>query len=247
MANRVDWQNAVDTNVDSKNINSIYLTGAGHIDYEFKGVSRDSALGWQETVWGGDLTRSTDFILTNIDDVDFGLVARLEISYKYMNVQDYKVLSEIATQRVCYATYYNRQTASWVIRQEMSFTGNELAKLHTYGTKYLGEFDVSIKLVATNRDRADLIGSSFAITFNANGGADNRAVKPETGGLRWSSALKLPVEATSSTSTDGFYRSGYHLVGWNTAADGSGGAYLPNQPITVWSAMTLYAQWEAST
>lgn len=239
MSVRVDWQHAVNANIDGRDIDKVYLTGAGYVDYPFAGIARDSAMGWNETVWGGDLTRSTDFVMTNIDDVDFGLVARLELSYKYMNVQDYKVLNEIATQRVCYATYFNRQKGQWVIRQEMAFTGNELEKLHTYGAKYLGELGIKIKLVATNRDRIDIIGNSFSITLNANGGTDNRTDKPEYGKtFRWSSAFKLPAS--------GFTRTGYAFTGWNTAADGTGGSYLLGQSITIWDNTTLYAQWRAN-
>lgn len=239
MGVRVNWQNAINTNSGGRDLDTIYLTGAGYVDYPFKGIARDSAMGWEETAWGGDLTRSTDFVLTNIDDVDFGLVERLEVSYKYMNVQDYVVLNKIATQRVCYATHFNRQKGEWVERQEMAFTGNELDKLHTYGPKYLGQVGVKIKLVATNRDRADIIGSSYQIVLNANGGIDNRTVKPEQNKqFRWSSSFKLPAS--------GFTRSGYTLAGWNTNANGSGGAYLPGQSITVWEGMTFYAQWRAN-
>ena len=79
-----------------RQLDTIYFTGAGYVDYPIKGISRDSALGWEEPVWGGDLTRSLDFVLTNIEDVAYGLVARCEISYKYMNVQDYIDLMRIS-------------------------------------------------------------------------------------------------------------------------------------------------------
>lgn len=40
-----------------------------------------------------------------------------------------------------------------------------------------------------------------------------------------------------------FTRSGYKLIGWNTAANGSGTGYLPSATIQLTGALTLYAVW----
>ena len=40
---------------------------------------------------------------------------------------------------------------------------------------------------------------------------------------------------------------GYHFVGWNTKADGTGTAYDPNDSFTITEDTTLYAQWAANT
>lgn len=170
MGAKVDYKNKVVV-PDAKNgdgtrqLNTLYFTGAGYVDYPIQGVSRDSALGWEEPVWGGDLTRSTDFVLTNILEVDYGLVARLEVSYKYLNVSDYKALCEIAKERVCNVTYFNYEKAEWVINQEFAFTKQEKSKLYAFGTDYLGLLGVSIKLVATNRDRVGIIEDKYAISY----------------------------------------------------------------------------------
>ena len=203
------------------------------MDYPIKGISRDSALGWEEPVWGGDLTRSTDFVLTNILDVDYGLVARLEVSYKYLNVQDYIALCKIAKERVCNVTYFNYEKGEWVINQEFAFTKQEKSKLYAFGTEYLGLLDVSVKLVATNRDKTDLRATDFTITYNANGGSGTVASQS----AKWGDNLDI---ATSS----GLSYSGQTFKEWNTMANGKGGHYMPNQHKTMWENMTLYAIWE---
>jgi uncharacterized repeat protein (TIGR02543 family) len=38
-------------------------------------------------------------------------------------------------------------------------------------------------------------------------------------------------------------RSGYFFAGWNTAADGSGTTYQPNQTFALSNNVTLYAKW----
>lgn len=195
MGNQIDYANKETV----RDLDTIYITGGGYIDYPFKGISRDSAMGWEEAVWGGDLTRSQDFVLTNIDDVNFGLVARCEISYKYMNIQDYKALMQISKQRTCRVTFYNREKAEWEVAREMSFTGNELGKLYAFGTDYLGVTDISIKLVATNRDKEDLISSICRVTYNPNGGSGNIESQTAT----WSDGFKLS-DGNNFTPPSGF-------------------------------------------
>lgn len=238
MGVKIDYKNKIIVpnapNGDGKRqLDTIYFTGAGYVDYPIKGISRDSALGWEEPVWGGDLTRSTDFVLTNILDVDYGLVARLEVSYKYLNVQDYIALCKIAKERVCNVTYFNYEKGVWVVNQEFAFTKQEKSKLYAFGTEYLGLLDVSVKLVATNRDKTDLISTDFTITYNANGGSGTVASQS----AKWGDNLDI---ATSS----GLSYSGKTFKEWNTMANGKGGHYMPNQHKTMWENMTLYAIWE---
>ncbi len=237
MGVKIDYQNKIIVpnapNGDGKRqLDTIYFTAAGYVDYPIKGISRDSALGWEEPVWGGDLTRSTDFVLTNILDVDYGLVARLEVSYKYLNVQDYIVLCKIAKERVCNVTYFNYEKGEWVVNQEFAFTKQEKSKLYAFGKEYLGLLDVSVKLVATNRDKTGLIATNFTITYNANGGSGTVASQS----AKWGDNLDI---ATSS----GLSYRGKTFKEWNTQANGKGGHYLPNQHKTMWENMTLYAIW----
>lgn len=238
MGVKIDYQNKIivpnaPNGNGKRQLDTIYFTGAGYVDYPIKGISRDSALGWEEPVWGGDLTRSTDFVLTNILDVDYGLVARLEVSYKYLNVQDYIALCKIAKERVCNVTYFNYEKGEWVVNQEFAFTKQEKSKLYAFGTEYLGLLDVSVKLVATNRDKTDLIATDFTITYNANGGSGTVASQS----AKWGDNLDI---ATSS----GLSYSGKTFKEWNTKADGvDGSRYMPNQHKTMWENMTLYAIW----
>lgn len=243
MAVKVDYANKIDTSAinpvnANEGIDVVYLTGAGYIDYPFRGISRDSALGWEEAVWGGDLTRSSNFVLTNITDVNYGKVARLEFSYKYMNVLDYEVLMEISKQRVCYATYFNRETGKWTIRQEMAFTGNELGKLYAFGVDYIGTMDVKIKLVATNRD---MIEKTFNISFNKNNSSATGSIANYT--VKWSKNTSYKKAASIKGNT-AFALPGYEIKYFSTNPDGTGKKYLPNQDITIFGDLTLYAQWE---
>ena len=251
MGVKIDYQHKI----IAEDLDTIYITGGGFIRRAFKGVSRDSAWGWEEPVWGGDLTRSLDFVLTNIEDVAYGLVARCEISYKYMNVQDYIDLCRIAKERVVTVDYFNREKGERVI-QEMAFTGNELGKLYAFGTDYIGTQDVKIKLVATNREKADLIKSTKEITYNANGGiiTDNGSITSSSPivNVKWSDNTILYGKTFSYTLNDVVHnctitKEGSKLAYWATKdKDGNYDRYyLPEQHITVWENLTLYAIWES--
>ena len=228
MANAIDYTNSI----NNADLDTIYLTGAGYVNRPFKGISRESAWGWEEPTWGGDLTRSSDFVMTNIDEVDFGKVARCEISYKYMNNDDYFALRKIAKERHCVANFYNRDTGERVT-QEMAFTKSEMEKLYKFGVDLLGCTNIKVSMVATNRDKVDLIKSLCTISYNNNGGTGSISNQSAI----WSNNITL-VDGTAFTKT------GYNLKEFNTASDGSGWSYLPNQSITVFNDLTLYAIWE---
>lgn len=256
MGVKVDYANKI----NAQDLDTIYITGGGFIRRAFKGVSRDSAWGWAEPVWGGDLTRSTDFILTNILDVNFGLVPRCEISYKYMNVQDYIDLMKISKERVVKVDFFNRESGQRETR-EMAFTGNELGKLYAFGTDYLGVQDVKIKLVATNRENAKLINTKKNVTFNMNGGVFTDGKTGETSNQKiknvlWSDNIELLGASNSYTEksgedkityTDTITKDGYNLAYWATKdPQGNYDRYFePYQSVTIWENMDLYAIWEA--
>ena len=240
MSVKVDYKNKINTKSinpvnPNDSIDVFYITGAGYIDYPFRGISRDSSLGWEEPVWGADLTRSaTDFVLTNIEDVDYGLVARVEVSYKYMNVQDFIALRKIAKERVCKVTYFNYEKGEWVRNQEMTFTKHEQAKLYAFGADYLGLMNVSVKLVATNRDRVGMVSAKHTITYRANGAT---GTVPETETASWGGIITI-------AQPTGLSKTGKTFKRWNTSSAGTGESYLPNNTKTMWEDMILYAIWE---
>jgi uncharacterized repeat protein (TIGR02543 family) len=72
----------------------------------------------------------------------------------------------------------------------------------------------------------------YIITFNSNGGSGTMAAE------------------TNSTSTaltiNSFVRTGYTFAGWNTAANGTGTAYVNGAIYPFTASTTLYAQWTAN-
>ena len=74
------------------------------------------------------------------------------------------------------------------------------------------------------------------LTYNANGGEG--ATNPATGA----------AGESETVAENGFVRSGYTFIGWNTQADGKGTAYKPGDIFTLTDKDTvLYAQWSKNS
>ena len=210
-------------------IGKVYITGAGYQNRPF--VVGYDTIGWNETVWGGELTRSNKFTLENIDDVEIGQVPQCTIVFKYIKIQDFVVIQELLRERHITVTYYDIDYNTWVTH-EMAITGNDRKKIYSYGRKILGVQDFTIKMVGTNND-VEYVDRT--ITYNANGGT----------GVEITKTFSIGDQMTTLTEEESnFSKTGYAIASWNTKADGSGKTYLLGQSVTVWKDLTLYAIWE---
>lgn len=210
-------------------IGKVYITGAGYVEYPFT-TSRDS-IGWNETVWGGQLNRSRKFTLENINDVEIGQVPQCTIVFKLLKIEDFIILQELLRERHITLKYFDIDYGEWV-EHDMAITGNDRKKIYSYGRKIIGMQDVTVKFVGTNLDNEYV---DKTITYKANGGS----------GSDIEETYAVADQVTLLNENDSqFVRSGYSIAYWNTKADGTGKTYLLNQSITLWKDLTLYAIWE---
>ena len=85
---------------------------------------------------------------------------------------------------------------------------------------------------------AQWIINTYSLSYNGNGNDAGTAPATQTGDYR----TALTVEA----NIGGLARNGYTFTGWNTAADGSGTAYVAGDTFTIPASDTaLYARWTA--
>ena len=82
---------------------------------------------------------------------------------------------------------------------------------------------------------------SFTLGYDFNGEGD--AVSDAVPG----SVQGGPGSPITAALQGGMYRPYYRFTGWNTAANGTGTAYVPGTPVLLDHNITLYAQWEALT
>lgn len=218
-------------------INTVYITGGGYTRKAFTGLGRDT-MGWNETVWGGNLTRSNTFALENIDDVEIGQVPQCTLVFKYIKIEDFIILQRLLKERHLIVDYFDFDKGERVIH-EMAITGNERKKVYSLRNYINGICDFTIKLVGTNRkvegtDDYEL-NVDLTVTYNGNGATSG-------------TTKTLNYQVTDQISTDDgsdYAKPGYHIKEWNTKADGTGQSYGLNASITLWQSMTLYAIWEA--
>ena len=211
-------------------LNAVYITGGGFINKKFTGLSRDS-MGWNEVVWGANLTRSNTFSLENIDDVDIGQVPQCTLVFKYMSIETFIEIQALLKERHLIVNYFDMDLGQRVTH-EMAITGNERKKFYSRGNALMGVQDLTIKLVATNRDRELL---DCTVSYDLNGGTTTSDYSP---------TIYSQSEQVEIASGIDVFKSGYHLKEWNTKADGTGQSYAPNTSITIWNSLLLYAIWE---
>lgn len=227
--NRIDFsENGIGS------IGSIYITGGGFIEREFKGLSPDSAFGWNELVWKKTPNRTGSFAFTNMDSVDVGQVARCELTIKFMNIQDYMDLRQIlCNSRHFTVKFFNRDIGDWDVR-DMYCTEQTIAKLLSLKKSVVAGIDVTIKFVGTNLDLD--YSTKYSISYNLNGGSGT--IEGKTG-ISYGKNYKID-SADKINPPSGKSR----LIKFSTNPDGTGWSFLPNQNIIVFKNFNLYAIWE---
>lgn len=132
---------------------------------------------------------------------------------------------------------YNTAKAIWAsslnpTRTGYTFTGWN-TKADGAGTSYSAGANYSTNANATLYAQWRI--NTWAVTYNGNG---------STGG---STAAQTKTYGQSLTlRSNGFTRTGYNFVNWNTKADGSGTGYNAGASYTGNAALTLYAQWKVA-
>lgn len=235
-----NYKNAYD--FKEKSIGTIYLTGAGFVNEPFKGSSPTSLYGWQELIWKKTPPRNSILVFNTMDDIDVGLVARCEISYEYMNYEQFIKLRKIVNrERHFMATFFDVDEKKWTTR-DMYCTESSKNQLHTLGQKLIGMRGVTLKLVGTNLDISDFVETDngisvilqkYNITYN---GCEAYGVAPTNIVASYSEQVRLSDNSWVTTVPEGKY-----IDGWVAKRNGNIiGYYGFNQSITVWNDLELY-------
>lgn len=131
-------------------------------------------------------------------------------------------------------------TENGFVKTGYVFTGWN-TKADGSGTRYTNRQSV-INLTATDGDVINLYAQwrpiTYTIKFDGNG-----ATKGST------KTMEMIYDQAKNLSPNGFTRTSYNFLGWNTRADGSGTIYTDKQTVknlttTDGATITLYAQWE---
>ena len=100
----------------------------------------------------------------------------------------------------------------------------------SYGEGSGYSFNAALALYA-QWTAVSVVANTYVASFNANGGTGSMSPESSNTG--------------ASLSANAFSRSGYTFSGWNTAANGSGTAYIGGANYGFGASVTLYAQWSA--
>ena len=150
-------------------------------------------------------------------------------------------------------TFDNTITISNPTRTGYTFTGWTANGLDT-STAYCGLnqwTDSSIKVSETSFK--NLRSTSGTVTIIANWNANKYTVQYNGNGNTGGSTASqtFTYDQTSTLQYNGFTKTGYVFIGWNTQANGSGTSYIAGQSVKNLTSInggtvTLYAQWQAT-
>ena len=236
-------------------IGSIYLTGGGFVDREFKGIGTNSQWGWQELTWLKTPSRDKTFAFTNIDNIDVGLIPRCEIEIPYTNIDDYMDLRKIVgRERYFQATFFDVDEGDWVTRT-MYCSENSKQKLFTLKQSLIGAMNLTIKLVGTNTDTEEVISiqedgveeelypvKMLNVSYNLNGGSFSGSDYDYDSIQKHYYSSQVTIAPAKNISAP----SGLHFKYWATKNNNGeyNMCYGANQKTTLWNDLELYAVWE---
>ena len=119
--------------------------------------------------------------------------------------------------------YFNGQSP-----EDNSGEFSESTSTYIFNGNYAGDVTVT----------ANWTGKTYTVKYNANGGTGTTASSTHTYGT------------AKALTANGFSRTGYSFIGWNTAANGNGDSYSDKQSVstlTAGSEIELFAQWGTAT
>ena len=152
-----------------------------------------------------------------------------------------------------YTVKFNSQGGSTVADKTVTYdsTYGTLSTPTRDGYKFLGWFtatsggtqvtaDTKVTITATQTLYAHWQANTYTVVFNGNG---------NTGGS--TATQTLTYDKAQALTANGFTKTGYHFVSWNTKSDGTGTSYTDKKSVTNIAgtnvSVTLYAIWEANS
>ena len=207
----------------------------------FTGIGYQGLLTVNTKTYVKSPTRANDGSIQNINDYDTFVVPRCKLNFKYFSIEDYQRLTNvILSSNEFPVTYFDKFTGTMVTHY-MYIEPEEMTKIYNIGTRLIGVLDYEVSFIGTLNHLEE-----YLVSYNANlSSTDSSTLSSAV--IQWgrSAKVKTEDELLSDLQSLGLsVPSGKKFVGWNTRQDGSGFNYLPNASMSVFSALTLYAQWE---
>lgn len=173
-------------------------------------------------------SRTLDGSIPNINDYDTFFVPRVNISFKYMTIDDYRRLIKALTPNEFNVSYYDYETDRYVTHK-MYCEPREMAKIFNRGYEILAVTEQTVSLIGTLNDTETKTLRYY----------DGESLIEEK---KYDYGLYYSVKSVSDNLVT--RHAGTHFVGWNTKPNGTGMTYLENSVISITKDMDLYAMWE---
>lgn len=195
---------------------------------KFSGIAYKGLLTLNEVTFVESPERANDGSLSSINDIDTFTTPQLQIKFHFINITDYQRFKRATSAREFPVTYYDKQFGSQVTRM-MYMKPESLTDIFNVETTMIGVLEYTVDFVGTNNDVA-----TVSISYSTNGGS---GTLPDSQTTTWGKQVVIG-------SASGISYSGHTFKCWNTRSNGTGWNYYPNQSVSIYESMTLYAIWE---
>lgn len=206
----------------------------------FTGIGYQGLLTVNTKTYVESPTRANDGSISNINDYDTFIVPRCKLNFKYFSIEDYQRLTNVLLSANEFpVTYFDKQFGR-MVTHNMYVEPEEMTKIYNVGTRIIGVFDYEVSLIGTLNNLEE-----YNVTYMANLSHTDSSILSSTS-HKWGTSVKVKDENAALSEIESLGLSAptnKHLLGWNTKIDGSGFTYLPNVSVSIFSNMTLYAQW----
>ena len=196
-------------------------------------------------------TRTYDGSIPNINEYETFVVPRLEMSFDFMTIQDFRRFLKAIAPNEFPVTYYDYELDK-IVTYNMYIEPRDMSTIYNKGLEVLGITGQKISLIAT-------LNNINYITINYYDNITNIQANPSYNGDKPNNYILLDKKDMVFGNWY-FVRSGnelnhnkpstdtktYRFKNWNTKPDGTGQTYLSGYTFqaSIMMGIDLYAQWE---
>lgn len=192
-------------------------------------------------------TRTLDGSIPNINDYITFIVPRVQISFDYMTISDFRRFLKAITPNEFLVEYYDYEL-DMIVKHKMYIEPREMATIYNKGYEILAVTGEKISLIGTLNDDNKIVINYYDNVKYSDIVSDGKEEyilldKQEMLLGNWYSIRNGNQYAHNKSEDD---TKTYKFVKWNTKPNGDGLNYFSNESIQAINNFNLYAQWEES-
>lgn len=210
----------------------------------FTGIGYQGLLTVNSKTYVESPSRGGDGAMSNINDHDSFVVPRCKLNFKYMKIEEYQRLCRVVSSANEFeVTYYDKEIGGMVTHM-MYCEPEEMKKLFNVGTYVFGVLDYEISFIGTLNSRKEYTVTYKSVVLGS--GSSILSISK----YKWGDSMKV-LTSTDVTDLNFNIPEGKQLVAWqlgsSESVNANGWKLKPNNKVSIFEDMILWAVWEDIT